>query len=287
MFFRLISLFMALSAVVTSAHAAATCTEYSIQGEFSTDWFSDRGAACQALVNKLTQAAQAAPPDYRATYAISNAVAQGGTVCTTKTTPNPKMGGSPSYNDYYYSTRDCPGNNKCESKTGKTGILNFTEGYTRTPDEGDRTAVGGVAKPPADGAFCRDGCTVSAQTSGPGVNFYVSQYATDQGLFRRSADMPFVELGKPCTAATSGAQAAADKAIVPATPPPACPGYVGEVNGKKGCFGTADKPIVSIELDRTTASPQPGNPAAGEKPASGEGFGLYGCRPYAFDRHWR
>lgn len=164
---------------------------------------------------------------------------------------------------------------RCAADIGKVGVINFTEGYTRTPDEGDRMAVvssasggTGINYPPADGKFCHEGCTVSAQTAGPGTQPWVSQFANAQGLYRRSIDFPTINLGTSCTANDS-----TDKAIKADTPPPPCPGAVGEVNGRTACVGTAEKPVYAQPLGQPPAPAIAGNPTSGPKPATGDGSG--------------
>jgi len=172
------------------------------------------------------------------------------------------------------ATQTDPGNicqapNSCTSKTGVVGVLSWTEGYTRTPDEGDRSAVGPIMSPPASGEVCDSGCAVSLQTSGPGVQPYVSQSPTANGLYRRSVDYPSLGLGRECTMGTADAGAKKD------IPPPDCPGSVGDLgNGKPVCVGTAAKPITPTPLGSAPgATPIAGNPPAGAKPPSGEGSG--------------
>lgn len=157
--------------------------------------------------------------------------------------------------------------NQCTSKTGQVGILNWTEGYTRTPDEGDRQAVGPVMTPPSNGQVCDGGCTVSLQLGGPGVQPMVSQSPTANGLYRRSVDYPSMNLGSECTMGTADTGAKKD------APPPDCPGSVGEIGGKTVCVGTAAKPVTTAPLGQPPAPAVAGNPAAGPKPASGEGSG--------------
>lgn len=156
--------------------------------------------------------------------------------------------------------------NQCAAQTGKTGILSWTEGYTLTPDEGDRRTVGGYNAPPANGEICQSGCAVSAQTSGAGVEYYVSQQPTAQGLYRRSADFPTVGLGTPCTASDSAANS-------PVAPEPLCPGTVGQVGNKTACVSTPSKPVPTAEAPPPSKPPIAGNPAAGPKPDSGAGSG--------------
>lgn len=156
--------------------------------------------------------------------------------------------------------------NQCASQTGKLGVLSWTEGYTLTPDEGDRKAVGGYNAPPASGEICQAGCAVSAQTSGPGVEYYVSQQPTAQGLYRRSADFPTVGLGTPCSASDQAANS-------PTAAEPACPGTVGLVGNKVACVSTPSKPVPTTDAPAPSKPPIAGNPAAGAKPESGTGSG--------------
>lgn len=154
----------------------------------------------------------------------------------------------------------------CKANSGKTGIVNWTEGYTATPNEGDRAAIGGYNKPPSDGNICENGCMVSAQTSGAGVTFFVSQQPTANGLYRRSADFPTVALGTPCTASEKAANS-------PQAPEPKCEGTVGQVNGKTVCVSTPAAPTTTTPMPAPSTTPIAGNPAAGAAPTSGEGSG--------------
>lgn len=165
----------------------------------------------------------------------------------------------------------------CTPKAGQSTTVNFTEGYTRTTEEGDRAGVGPINTPPADGIVCSAGCKVAAQTSGPGVQPYVSLTPTAQGLYRRSLDLPAQHLGQSCSAGAGGA-AGNDASVSPVAASPTCPGFVGEVNGKTGCYGTAAKPVIPTTIPRSADKPPvPGNPAAGSKPATGEGSGSTGA----------
>lgn len=155
---------------------------------------------------------------------------------------------------------------QCKANSGKVGVVNWTEGYTATPNEGDRAAIGGYNKPPSDGNICENGCMVSAQTSGAGVTFFVSQQPTANGLYRRSADFPTVALGTPCTASEKAANS-------PKAPEPKCEGTVGQVNGKTVCVSTPAAPVSTTPMPEPSTTPIAGNPAAGAAPTSGEGSG--------------
>lgn len=154
--------------------------------------------------------------------------------------------------------------NQCTAQTGQSSMINWTEGYTRTPDEGDTQAVGGVNLPPS--TVCSAGCNVSVQKVGPGVEYYVSQQPTSQGLYRRSRDMPGVNLGTECTAGPTDANQ-------PTAPEPQCPGQLGTVGNRVVCLSTAEKPVTPSPLPPPDKTPIAGNPSAGPKPPSGEGAG--------------
>lgn len=160
------------------------------------------------------------------------------------------------------------GDNVCALKIGTPGITNWTVGYSRTPNADDLSMVGTVYRIPTNRLVCDSGCVVEMTT---GEKVWQSQTPTDQGLYRWSLDVTSIPTGATCTA--SAADAPANKA----TPNPACPGYVGEINGVKGCYGTASAPVTTVQADRPSSAAQPGNPAAGEKPLSGEGSGSTGA----------
>lgn len=159
-------------------------------------------------------------------------------------------------------------NAACTPKMGQSTIVNFTVGYARTPDANDFDVVGTPNQLPASGNLCYQGCNVAASYGGPGVSAFRSQTPTAQGLYRLSLDLPALQLGTACTA--DGGSSAP---LRPDLPSPTCPGFVGEVNGKPGCYGTANSPVNVVPSDRPPVAPVAGNPAAGEKPASGEGSG--------------
>lgn len=159
-------------------------------------------------------------------------------------------------------------NAACAPKMGQSTIVNFTVGFARTPDANDFDVVGTPNQLPASGNLCYQGCAVAASYGGPGVSAWRSQTPTAQGLYRLSLDLPALQLGTVCTA--DGGSSAP---LRPDLPSPPCPGFVGEVNGKPGCYGTANNPVNVVPADRPPVAPVAGNPAAGQKPASGEGSG--------------
>lgn len=154
--------------------------------------------------------------------------------------------------------------NQCTTRP--PGITNFTVAYVRTLMPDDYDAVGGVNTVPSNRQVCDSGCTVSL---GEAVAAWRSETPTAQGLYRLSLDFQATASGAECTAATSS--------VAPLTPPPTCPGFVGQVNGKTGCFGTAANPITTTKASSLGVDAKPGNPSAGNKPATGEGSGSTGA----------
>lgn len=177
-------------------------------------------------------------------------------------------GGCQCNSGYDESGGQCvPHQNKCTSNAGKPFVLRVTIGYSRTPDDTDTRAVGPTFNPWAGAPVCSGGCTMEL---GSIDSAWVSQAPNAQGLYRNSVDGTYINSGKECTASSTNS---ADQAVNPQATQPECPGYVGEVNGKTGCYGTAAKPVTTVP--KPTGIPQPppkaGNPPAGERPASGEG----------------
>lgn len=156
--------------------------------------------------------------------------------------------------------------NICKAQEGRVGTVGWTEGYTRTPDEGDRAAVGGYNAPPSDGKICEAGCLQSAQTKGPGVQHYVSQQPTANGLYRRSVDFPTIGLGEECTASDTAANS-------PVAPEPTCTGTLGQVNNKTVCISTPAAPVNTQPMPAPSSAEIAGNPSAGAKPTTGPGSG--------------
>jgi hypothetical protein len=170
--------------------------------------------------------------------------------------------------NYQESGGQCvPETNQCAVNAGKPMTIRVTIGYTRSPDDNDSRAVGPTFNPWNGAPVCSGGCTMNYS----GVeSAWISQAPNAQGLYRNSVDANYVNSGQKCTASGTNP---ADQAVNPQAPQPDCPGYVGEVNGKVGCYGTAAKPVTTGT--KPTGIPQPppraGNPPAGERPPSGEG----------------
>lgn len=158
-------------------------------------------------------------------------------------------------------------NAACAAIKDKPTALRVTIGYTRTPDDSDTKAIGGTFNPWAGAPVCSGGCTMAFSSV---ERAYISQEPNAQGLYRNSVDGTYVPTGTACTASNTNP---ADQAVKTDAPQPECPGYVGEVNGKLGCYGTAQKPVTTG--NKPQGVPQPpvvaGNPPAGPVPASGPG----------------
>lgn len=97
------------------------------------------------------------------------------------------------------------------------------------------------------------------------VDCWRSQEPSAQGLYRLSCDFTM----RVTSAFTSGTP---DNRSDPLTPDATCPGFVGEVNGKTVCVGTASAPLPAGAAPPAKPT-RPGNPTAGVKPETGEGAG--------------
>jgi len=154
--------------------------------------------------------------------------------------------------------------NKCTAQMNKPQTVNWTLGWTRTPDDTDSRWVGGqMSVPPSGGMACVEGCEVGVNLtlSGPPQK---SQTPAANGLYRVTAPFEGLGRGNECTQNTKDT----DKS----TPIMPCPGYVGEVDGKLGCFGTAEKPVTTVDKPIPGGkTPIAGNPPAGTPSSTGVG----------------
>lgn len=168
-----------------------------------------------------------------------------------------------------------PHTNQCTGKAAS--VVNWTAGWQRTPSVGPSEQL--VAANPIPGGsttMCVGGCAVQIDVSDPcpGCKAQVSQTPNSQGLYRVSVEMMAKPNGSECTAGASDAPVTPDD-----SKDPPCPGYVGDINGVKGCYGTASNPVNAQAPPSVVsgASKAPGNPAAGPSspgaatPASGAG----------------
>lgn len=148
---------------------------------------------------------------------------------------------------------------------GKARTVNVTTGWARSsrPDTGDVAIDYGL--PPLHDY--NDGVCVGNISSVDSC--FRSQEPAANGLYRLSCDFTMVMTGDAMSSGDVNADAL--------NPVPACPGFLGEINGKPACVGTASSPLPSSPLPSGAPSPQPGNPTAGEKPTTGEGSGSTGA----------
>ena len=168
-----------------------------------------------------------------------------------------------------------PAPSQCAANSGKETTINWTVGYTRTPNidaDPNWKFVAPLVKPPSDGLVCDPVSSCKVALVLVPTSTWQSLSPTSQGLYRVSVDYGAQNMGESCTpspADKAGASPAADK--------PTCPGFVGEVNGVPGCYGTASNPTSNDVPVSKPKPPEAGNPPAGEKPSSGEGSGTGGA----------
>lgn len=247
-----------LLCLVSHLAFAETCKEYK-PGFISGDkWYRSASEACGALVSSISSA------NPQNTYTLTSS--DPGCFISMN-------GGTPS--DWGLSVRDVDcGPTHCSVQTGESTVVNWTVGYTRSPNidaDPNWSLIGPPNKVPVSGQLCEpsSGCTVSL---GAATDAWQSASPTAQGLFRVSLDIDATHLGTSC-APTAEENAGAS----PDAPMPQCTGYVGEVNGVTRCVGTASAPTSNDVPDSKPKPPEGGNPRAGEKPRSGEGSGTGGA----------
>lgn len=170
---------------------------------------------------------------------------------------------------------DC--NEVCDSKKGTETVVNWTIGYTRSPNidaDANWKLIGPPNKIPTSGLLCNPSSPCELRFSGfsDGDKAWQSASPTSSGLYRVSLDVSATITGNTCTPSN------ADTAGLSTTAPiPPCPGFTGEVNGVPGCYGTASNPTSNDVPESKPTKPEAGNPAAGEKPSTGEGSGSDGA----------
>lgn len=173
----------------------------------------------------------------------------------------------------------------CKSQGTPMGTMNFTIGYTRTPEDGAPYAIDYTTGPIAYAkrSFCIAGCGV---TITKGLTGWGAQVPAANGMYRQSVDSSTASTGLACQS-TDVDNVVAD----PSIPAPACPGTLGHVNGKAVCLGTgtAGNSVPPTSLTRN------GNPVAGSSdstppnartPAGGDGGnsgGPSGSTPNSLD----
>lgn len=244
----------------------AACDEWQPVDYRQLGWHLTPESACKAIITYTSASAPAGSPSL---------VFDGmdGDVCL-------MWRGDPS-NKYRMGLdrRSRPDCNTCEASKDQPQIINATAAWQRTPSTAPnqdwlyptRWTYGGMNK------VCGpDKCEVAFDPLEPcpDCGSYVSQVPAANGMYRVSIDMLARGTGSQCSPSDK------DNPVTPndAKDPP-CPGFVGEVNGVRGCYGTADKPIRPEAPSGPANSPErgAGNPAAGKKPETGEGSGTGGA----------
>ena len=163
----------------------------------------------------------------------------------------------------------------CKSKQGQDFTLNWQVGYTRTSnidEDPNWKLVAPPTKPPSDGLVCDPVTSCKVALVLIPTKTWQSLSPTSQGLYRLSVDFDAQHMGESCTPTP-----AENTAAHPAANKPTCPGFVGEVNGVPGCYGTASNPTSADVPESKPQPPEAGNPPAGKKPDSGEGSGTGGA----------
>lgn len=284
---RVILLFFALA---TSAHAVIpTAIQYRTLEWNDGIWHSTYGAACAYGVSFLARDTPSVPwtvksctadwlevgrsdsPSSSTWMGIQKSAPQ----CPANSTA--VTGGCECTSGMVESGGQCVDQNQaCSAKAGKTGLTNMTLGWQRTPATSGYNEWLNPTRLPAGGvqSFCSGGCQVEVDAFSS-ENYdsslgggYVSQVPNSQGLYRVSMDFVSTGKGSACTATS------ADAPVNPnSQDDPKCPGAVGEINGTKVCVGTAEKPIrPEVQPEWVAkANKVAGNPAAGDKPETGEG----------------
>lgn len=257
-------IFLLLAALNASAFAQ-TCMVYKLSGGGET---TSASAACESEL-----------PFYRSQFPSLN-VAFTGTSGTPPSGCNFKVTGGNGFvyaepsSSLQYTNKPCA-DTVCKSKQGEDFTLNWSLGYTRTPNidnDPNWKFVSPPIKAPSDGLVCDPvtSCKVALVLAPTAV--WQSLSPTSQGLYRVSVDYDAQHMGESCTptpAENAAAHPAADK--------PTCPGFIGEVNGVPGCYGTATNPTSNDVPESKPKPPEAGNPPAGKKPDSGEGSGSGGA----------
>lgn len=170
-----------------------------------------------------------------------------------------------------------PGEESCSTKIGTSEIVNFTVGYTRSPNidaDPNWKIVGAPNNVPASGLLCNPASPCELRFNGFSENdkAWQSVAPTPNGLYRVSLDVSATYTGETCSPTEL------DNAALSKTAPiPPCPGFTGEVNGVPGCYGTASNPTSNDVPNSKPKPPEAGNPPAGAKPSSGEGSGTGGA----------
>lgn len=157
--------------------------------------------------------------------------------------------------------------NQCAEKSGEISTTNVTRGWARSSLANKADQLGTTSAVPKH--ICSGGCKFSVLGN---EEAYRSQVPSDQGLYRLSSDVTVIQTDQSCDGETDMTSAN------PSTADMACPGEVGELNGKPYCaIGPGATGVDPNGLPGTGNSlDDKGNPKAGPKPKEGEGSGTGG-----------
>lgn len=266
--------------VFSSQSFAAQCTQYQAIDSMTSvagDWSASPEAAVSSLLSKL-QTVWYGSGGCTGTISYSPSGITGSSFSYTGTYGGCSGGPSPTSLSGTISTQvvDC-GQEVCSTQAGQSKIVNFTVGYTRSPNidtDPNWKLVGAPNKVPSSGLLCNPSSPCELRFSGFSDSDMAWQSAapTPNGLYRLSLDISATVTGNTCTPTEL------DTAALSKTAPiPPCPGFTGEVNGVPGCYGTASSPTSNDVSEPKPKTPQSGNPTAGEKPSTGEGSGTGGA----------
>ena len=175
-----------------------------------------------------------------------------------------------------FANPPCP--NQCVSKAGTSDMFNITSGWKRTPainQANEEWVVTNKFPPGGTGKVCSSGgCEQTFDANGPcpGCSSWVSQVPGTNGLYRVSTDLIGTYTGSTCSPSDAGMLPASMTQADDSKDPP-CPGYVGEVNGVRGCYGTAENPVNVVPGNTSSSPTDVGNPSAGKVPEGSSGSG--------------
>lgn len=266
--------------VFSSQSFAAQCMQYQAIDNMTSvtgEWSASPEAAVSSLLSKL-QTVWYGSGGCTGTISYSPSGITGSSFSYTGTYGGCSGGPSPTSLSGTITSKvvDC-GQEVCSTQAGQSKIVNFTVGYTRSPNidtDPNWKLIGAPNKVPSSGLLCNPSSPCELRFSGFSDSDMAWQSAapTPNGLYRLSLDISATVTGQTCTPTEL------DTAALSKTAPiPPCPGFTGEVNGVPGCYGTASSPTSNDISEPKPKPPEAGNPVAGEKPATGEGSGTGGA----------
>lgn len=257
--------FLLLVLLSVSAHAAPPSIKaYYIQSGALTPSelgpFSGASAACSAFYSSASHSglsyAHISLSETAVSFNCRYKISSGGTVLT------------PSADNAGVIRLMCPGlvppglDGECEGcKAGTKKTVNLTAGYHATPSTNAKLnplikADSFVKQLQKDrgATMCYQGCKVGVPPGEDG-DFWISQVAGTNGLYRSSVNVETNSTSQTCSEASPDA-------VTPTSTPPACPGTTGAVNGAVVCL-----PSVSDSGVDLGGEAKRGNPTAGAVPS--------------------